>query len=63
MVESAKDIMDKVIETPTLDKYLDRHPSTLNYPEDYRELIEKVLRPQRAMFIKSAQEKREKKGK
>ena len=54
-------IIDEVVEHPTLDRFLDRHPGTLKFPEDYQHMVEKVLRPERAMFIKSEQEKKSKK--
>lgn len=54
-------IMDEVILHPTLDKFLDRHPRTLEFPKDYEALIAK-LRADRAQFIKGEIEKKAKKA-
>lgn len=58
--QQAKEIMDEVIEDVTLDRFLDRNPSTLKYPEDYKDLV-KVLRADRARFIQGEKDKKEKK--
>lgn len=53
-------IMDEVIEHVTLDKFLNRHPKTLKWPEDYVQMV-KLEREKRAMFITAQQEKKDKK--
>ena len=54
------DHIDTIIEHPTLDRFLDRHPRTMKYPEDYKALVE-VLRRDRARFIQAESEKKVKK--
>lgn len=56
-VKNVHEIMDEMVKRPTLDQLLDRHPSTLKFPEDYVPHVDE-LRRQRAMFIKSEQEKK-----
>lgn len=53
-------VVDEIVKHPTLDEYLDRHPSTLT-ETDYLKLINN-LRADRAMFIKGEIEKKEKKS-
>lgn len=52
--------IDKIVEHPTIDGFLDKHPRKLNFPDDYKALIE-VLRRDRARFIQSEAEKKAKK--
>lgn len=54
------EIMSEVVKEPTLDRFLDRHPSTLIWPDDYLEML-KQQRADRAQFIAGDIEKREKK--
>jgi hypothetical protein len=56
MVEMGEDILNKAIEDPTLDKYLDR-AAKLNTKKDYQELVG-LLQKKRAMFITAEQNKR-----
>lgn len=55
------DITSSSIKDLTLDTYLDRHPSTLKFPEDYYAMVVNVLRPERARFITAQEKKKEKK--
>lgn len=54
-------IMEEATGDVTLDTFLDRHPSTMKFPEDYVKLSE-VLRKQRAMFIDAQEKKKAKKA-
>lgn len=55
------DITSTSLKDLTLDTYLDRHPSTLKFPEDYQAMVVNVLRPERARFITAQEKKKEKK--
>ena len=59
MSEDIHAIIDQVIEEPTLDKFLDRHPRTLS-EEDFINMCRR-LRAERAQFIKADSEKKSKK--
>lgn len=50
-------LVEKITENPTLDRYLDRHPTTLKFPDDYREIV-KVARMQRALYIKGKEDRK-----
>lgn len=56
----AAEIMDEAIKNVTLDRFLDRHPSTLTWPDDFMAML-KIERQNRAQFIAGDIEKREKK--
>ena len=60
MTKPVEEIVAETTQVPTLDPYLDRHPSTLKFPEDYMHMVD-VLRQQRAQFIQLEQEKKDKK--
>lgn len=57
--KTGPELMDEVVQHPTIDLYLDRHPKSLTV-EDKKRLIS-MLREERALFIKADMEKRNKK--
>ena len=61
MTKEILDITSTSLKDLTLDTYLDRHPSTLKFPEDYQAMVVNVLRPERARFITTQEKKKEKK--
>lgn len=58
--KTANEHIDEVRKVNTLDVLLDRHPSTMKWPEDYVAMIE-VERKNRALWIKAQEDKKTKK--
>jgi hypothetical protein len=57
---TALEVLEEAIKEPTLDWYLDQNPRK-HTPQDRENLI-LALRKERAMFIQSKQEKKDKKS-
>lgn len=53
-------IIKEVVQDVSIDTYLDRHPSLIKFPEDYKEMVRR-LRLQRAQFIDAQEKKKAKK--
>jgi hypothetical protein len=60
VVKLAPEIAAEVVKDVTLDTFLDRHPSTLKFPEDYEKLVV-TLRSQRAQWVTAQEKKKAKK--
>lgn len=57
--QDVHDILEKIIEDPTIDKLMQKHPARMAWPEDYLAMVQ-AQRRMRAMFIQHDSEKKSK---